>query len=100
MVQEMTVDPQGRVLLPAEVRRSAGIKPGDRLIPIVEENGMISLRTRAQIITEIKEVFARAATPGESVVDELLRERREEVGRDLEEEDRWRAQREKQSPSS
>lgn len=100
MVQEMTVDPQGRVLLPAEVRRSAGIKPGDRLIPIVEENGMISLRTRDQIFRELTDAFAGRATPGVSIVDELLRERREEARRELEEENRWIEARKRQSPSS
>lgn len=72
------VDSVGRVLIPAPSRHRLGIHRGDTLIVEVDDQG-IRMRTSAQALRDAQALFARIAVPGESIVDELLRGRREEA---------------------
>jgi AbrB family looped-hinge helix DNA binding protein len=71
------VNDQGRIVLPAEVRKELGIKPGDRLILRVT-NGRIGLSVPRPIRGAFKHL-------GGSMVDELLADRRAEVEREMRE---------------
>lgn len=75
------VDTAGRVTLPAELRHKLGIEPGQELI-LAEDNQGIRLQTFAQAVHAAQEAFAPYRIPGQSVVDELIRERREEAKRE------------------
>ncbi len=75
--------PQGRVVIPAALRRELGLRPGDRLLARVED-GQIVLETREAIMARIKARFAAAVPPGVSLVDELIAERRAEARREEE----------------
>lgn len=75
------VDSVGRVLIPAPSRQRLGIHQGDTLIVEVDDQG-IHIRTSTQALRDAQALFARIAVPGESIVDELLRERREEAARE------------------
>ena len=72
---------QGRVVLPSEVREAANLKQGDRLLVIVDEDG-IHLVTPLQGIRMAQAIVRRFARPGRDPVAELLRERREEADRE------------------
>ena len=72
--------PQGRVTIPAQLRREAGIEVGDTVIVHVED-GRVVVETRAQLAARTRRDVARAAAPG-SVVDELLADRRAEADRE------------------
>jgi AbrB family looped-hinge helix DNA binding protein len=75
------VDAVGRVTIPAELRHKLGIEPGQELI--LAENGQgIHLQTFAQAVHAAQEAFAPYRIPGQSVVDELIHERREEAQRE------------------
>jgi bifunctional DNA-binding transcriptional regulator/antitoxin component of YhaV-PrlF toxin-antitoxin module len=39
----LTLDPQGRVLLSRALRQHLGLKPGDRLVALVEEGRLVLL---------------------------------------------------------
>lgn len=68
----------GRVVLPAEWRREFGIEDGDEVVFTRTDRG-IEIKTLDQAVKQAQEVCARYAKPGQSVVDELLSERREEA---------------------
>ncbi len=72
---------EGRVLIPAEVRAGLGLGEGTQL-SLVVQNGEIRLFDRAQALRRARDIARKYKKPGESVVDELLRERRVEAGRE------------------
>jgi AbrB family looped-hinge helix DNA binding protein len=72
---------EGRVLIPAELRRSLGLTENEPL-SIYAKDGEIRIVSRVQAIRQMQQRMAKYKRPGESVVDELIRERREEAARE------------------
>ena len=72
---------EGRVLIPAEVRAAMGLSEGSHLSLAVQD-GEIRLFDRAQELRRARDVARMYKQPGDSVVDELLHERRAEVARE------------------
>jgi AbrB family looped-hinge helix DNA binding protein len=73
------VGPQGRLVIPAELRAALGIEPGDTLVARAED-GQLVLERRAQVLGRLRaELRGRRAG---SAVDELIAERREEARRE------------------
>lgn len=66
----------GRVVIPAQVRKELGVESGGEIILQREENGY-RLSTRRQRIEEARRYLRRHAKPGGSVVEEFIAERRE-----------------------
>lgn len=68
----------GRVVIPARVRRELKLKPGDTLV--AESDGQsLLLRSYDQVLQETQEYFRQFVPPVTSVVDELIAERRDEA---------------------
>ena len=67
---------RGRLVLPAQVRRRLGIRDGHRLMLTIESDGSLRLVSLHEQIRKLEGVFAHLAR-GLSLVDELLRERRD-----------------------
>lgn len=80
---QINVGPQGRVVIPAKMRRSLGIGKGDTLVARVEGERII-LEKRAEILARMKRRF-EAVPKNVSLADELIAERREESRRESEE---------------
>lgn len=78
---EVIVNEQGRVTIPAQVRRAAGIDVGMPLVVYVED-GRIVIETREQLANRIRRDVAAAWTGAGSVVDELIADRRAEAARE------------------
>ncbi|MBI2918690.1 MAG: AbrB/MazE/SpoVT family DNA-binding domain-containing protein [Chloroflexi bacterium] len=76
-----TFDGSGRVVIPAEYRKALGVKPGDQVIVILEDNA-VRLITKQQAIKEAQEIVAGFVASDVSLVDELLKERREAADRE------------------
>jgi AbrB family looped-hinge helix DNA binding protein len=76
------INQQGRIVIPAECRAAAGLKPGDDLMiePIGE--GELRLRTRRQAIKEAQAIVARYLPKRRDLVQELIDERRDEAARE------------------
>ena len=72
---------RGRLVLPAEVRRTLSWKEGDRILLLVGRDGRVSLSTLRAGIRDLQRRF-RHLKAGGSMADELLRERREEARRE------------------
>ena len=71
----VTVSQKGWVVIPAEVRRRNGIKPGDRL-NVVEYGGFISLHPALK--NPVEEGWGALRTPGRSLLTALKEARAEE----------------------
>ena len=72
------LDSSGRIVLPREVRERMSLKIGDGILLVDDANG-VRLETPEQSLREAQLYFSKLVEPGVSVVDELLRERRQEV---------------------
>lgn len=77
---EVQLGPQGRLVIPAPLRRSLGFETGDSLIARLEE-GRLILEKAETIKLRLKSRFAHLP-PSTSLSDELLAERREEAKRE------------------
>ncbi|MGL4612223.1 MAG: AbrB/MazE/SpoVT family DNA-binding domain-containing protein [Trueperaceae bacterium] len=74
----MELGENGRVVIPKEVRKTLGIREGDKVTFIVD-NGEVRLTTRAVLVKKLSGSFA--TKDGHSLTQELLDERREEAER-------------------
>lgn len=81
---EFSATSDGRVTIPAQVRRAAGIEPGQTLVVYVD-NGRVVIEERAHLLARIQdEAIEAAAAAGHagSAVDELIADRRAEMARE------------------
>ena len=75
------INENGRVVIPASVRKALGIQPGDELVMRVEEDG-IRITTLKRRIERAQNHVRKFAKPGASLVDELIAMRREAANRE------------------
>ena len=80
---EIHLGPQGRLVIPATLRRLLGFAPGDTLVAR-SEDGRLILEKREAIQRRLKARFAHLQQ-ATSLADELLAERREEAKREARE---------------
>ncbi len=78
---QVKLSPDGRILIPAELRRAAGLEPGVALSVIVED-GEVRISTWPNRVRQIQEALAPLRRPGVSIVDELIADRRAEAARE------------------
>ncbi len=81
MSARVRINHQGRIVIPAECRAAAGLKPGDDLLIEAVGEGELRLRTRRQALKEAQAIVARYSS-GRDLVAELIAERREEAARE------------------
>lgn len=76
----MTIGPQGRLVVPARLRRRLGIGAGDVLVARADDDRLV-LERREAILARLRRRFE--AVPARiDMVDELLAARREEAKRE------------------
>lgn len=81
-MSDAVVSEGGRVVIPAELRAKLGIKVGDRLV-WQDEGDRLVLTSRRAALRRAQALVAKYNNkPGVSMVDELIRERREEAARE------------------
>ncbi|MDO8689431.1 MAG: AbrB/MazE/SpoVT family DNA-binding domain-containing protein [Dehalococcoidia bacterium] len=73
---------QGRLVIPAEIRKRLGVKEGDRLLMRLQGERLV-LETRAAVLARVKGAFADVPRDV-SLVEELLADRRAEAAREEE----------------
>lgn len=76
----VVLGPQGRVVIPAPMRRALAVAPGDELALSVEEDRLV-IEPRKAAVRRARGMF-RHLSSDVSVVDELLAQRRDEAGRE------------------
>ena len=75
MGKMMTVGPKGQIVIPAELRKELGIKPGDK-VRLEQEGDTLKIISRKAIAAKLKGKYADL---GVSLSEELLLERRAEA---------------------
>jgi AbrB family looped-hinge helix DNA binding protein len=76
------INDQGRIVIPAECRAAAGLKPGDELLIEAIGEGELRLRTPEQAIKAAQAIVARHVPKNRDLVAELIAERRAEAERE------------------
>jgi AbrB family looped-hinge helix DNA binding protein len=82
MAMRAKINQQGRIVIPAECRAAAGIKPGDELLIEAIGEGELRLRTPDQAIKAAQAIVARHVPKDRDLAAELIDERREEARRE------------------
>jgi AbrB family looped-hinge helix DNA binding protein len=80
--RQIVVGDRGRVVLPSEVRLELGLKPGSRLLLSTEKDGSLRLRPYRSVADQNRGMLVAVAPVGESMVEDLLTERRQEAERE------------------
>jgi len=75
------IDSSGRVVLPSDLRTAMHVSAGDT-VQIVMEAGTVQIKTQQQALREAQEYFCKTIPAEVRLVDELLRERREDAARE------------------
>jgi AbrB family looped-hinge helix DNA binding protein len=78
------VDGRGRVLIPAEIRKRAGVNPGATVTITEGPSGRIVLEPALALLREAQEYFRSIAPASVLWSDELIAERRKEARREVE----------------
>ena len=73
------INQQGRIVIPAECRAAAGLKPGDDLIIEAVGEGELRLSTSRHAVKDAQAIVARYRKKGTDPVEELIEERRAEA---------------------
>jgi AbrB family looped-hinge helix DNA binding protein len=76
---QVVVGDRGRVVLPSGVRAELGLKSGSRLLLSTEKDGSLRLRPYRSVADQNRGMLAGLAPHEDSMVDELLAERRHEA---------------------
>jgi AbrB family looped-hinge helix DNA binding protein len=77
------LDRQGRILIPAELRKELAMRPGEVLTLLVED-GELRIRSVSAGVRKAQAIAAKyiKPEPGRSLVDEFIAERRREAARE------------------
>ncbi|HEX4607146.1 MAG TPA: AbrB/MazE/SpoVT family DNA-binding domain-containing protein [Urbifossiella sp.] len=80
----------GRIVIPAPVRRELGLKPGDTVVAESDGHSLL-LRSYDQVVKDTQNFFRQFIPPGTSLVDELIADRRAESAREEANAETWAA---------
>lgn len=79
---QMKMSEGGRVVIPAEIRQSLGLKEGDAVF-FEQRDGEVFITTKKARLERARVMFRRYVPAGSpSIVDELIAERRAEATQD------------------
>jgi AbrB family looped-hinge helix DNA binding protein len=80
--RHVVVGDRGRVVLPSDIRSELGIETGTRMLLSTERDGSLRLRPYRAVADQNRGLLAHLAPAAESMVDELLTDRRREAARE------------------
>jgi AbrB family looped-hinge helix DNA binding protein len=78
------VNENGRIVIPAEIRKRMGLMAGDTVVMTLED-GVLRIESQRLKVRQIQEDFKKFAKPDSRASEELVANRREEAGREMEE---------------
>ena len=79
-----TINENGRIVIPAEIRKKMGLMAGDTVVMALED-GVLRIESQEVKIRRIQEELKEFAKPGKCASDELVTDRHAEAGRQMEE---------------
>jgi bifunctional DNA-binding transcriptional regulator/antitoxin component of YhaV-PrlF toxin-antitoxin module len=78
----LSVDNQGRVMLPSWWRKKEGVGPSTELCAAVTEEGALVVETREQGLRRARALLRKYIPEGVNLSDELIADRRAEAARE------------------
>lgn len=81
-VTRLRVNENGRVVIPATFRKALGINPGDEVLLRLEDDEL-RITTQKKRLEKARRLIRKYVKPGESLVDELIADRREAAAKEL-----------------
>lgn len=79
LTDKAKLDDTGRILIPVEMRKAMGLKPGEYVALVLEEDALRVMNTE-QTVRSVQRMLGFPIQ--RSLVDELIQERREEASRE------------------
>lgn len=79
--EHVKLGPDGRIVLPAALRKSVGLNPGDTVV-IESDGDSLLLRSFDTVVREAQDYFRQFPSPVGGEVDGLIAERRAEAARE------------------
>lgn len=73
-----TITGKGQVTIPAEVRRSLGVAPSDKVVWIINENGEATVRRIRYTISDLEGILPPLNRPHRDDFEDVIAEAREE----------------------
>lgn len=83
-VHRAKLNDEGRLVIPAELRKALGLQPGQEVLLRKTDTGL-ELTTYEMAVKQFQDRVAKMVPPGVSLVDELIVERRAEAAREANE---------------
>jgi len=71
----------GRIVIPASVRRALGLKAGDEIVLLVE-NDEVRMTTARKRVERARQLYKKYVGKGIRLSDELIADRRKEAARE------------------
>lgn len=84
MTETVILGESGRIVLPAAIRKAAGLKRGNRLT-VIYEGGEIKIMSRKMALESIQDDIIKHRGSLVGLQDEFIEERRREAAREAEE---------------
>lgn len=85
MTQEwVKIQEDGRILIPAEIRKEIKVKPGEKLL-LSTDDGELKILSKMSALEQARSFFAHYIKDGSGLIDELIDERRKEAAKEMEE---------------
>ena len=78
---KVKINANGRVVIPAAVRKALDLRPGDELLMRVED-GELRLSTRRQALARARRMIQRYIPADEDLTQSLIDDRREQAERE------------------
>lgn len=72
----------GRVVIPAHYRRALGVKAGDEVILVLEDDGAVRIMTPARALQRAKQAVRKYVGADRRLGEELIAERRQDLERE------------------
>lgn len=80
-VHRAKLNDEGRLVIPAELRKALGLRPGQEVL-LRKTNAGIELTTYDMAVRQFQDRVANSVPPGVSLADEQIAARRAEASRD------------------
>jgi AbrB family looped-hinge helix DNA binding protein len=78
------INQNGRIVIPAVIRRAMGLKLGDSIVMSLED-GVLRIEPQKTRVRRVQESLSKLIPADRVLSDELIAERQEEAGREMEE---------------
>jgi AbrB family looped-hinge helix DNA binding protein len=84
MAGKSRLNENGRIVIPAEIRKEMALNPGD-IVVMVLEDGVLKIESQRTRIRQVQQSLSRLIPAGRRLSDELIENRRNEARQEVEE---------------